>query len=331
MIRIALAVIFLISWLGMGWAQQSSTPQKNDPPLELKKKSSADQGKNKLPELKLLDPSAQGKPKADGDQKQKKVPELKPLEPGDLKEKKDRKLKLPEKKGEENSSKAEDPKKVMARIAQNMESADTLLKKEDTGKNTRDIQSKILEDLDKLIHQQQQQEENQKKKQQQERDQKKKESECKNPGESQNPKSKNQTGEKKNGPGSASMPGIGQGQQGSKAQPQKQPGNKKSGNKPKELDNEKKGKPKEEPKLTKEEKGKTGIDQKASDKDNKDISMAKKNTIAELYRDVWGHLPEKARMEMDAYSRSQFMPQYDQILRQYYRTIAEQGRRREKE
>ena len=34
---------------------------------------------------------------------------------------------------------------------------------------------------------------------------------------------------------------------------------------------------------------------------------------------------------MDVYSRERFMPRYEEILRQYYRTIAEQGRRKEGE
>jgi uncharacterized protein (TIGR03067 family) len=54
-----------------------------------------------------------------------------------------------------------------------------------------------------------------------------------------------------------------------------------------------------------------------------------KNTIADLFKDIWGHLPQTKRMEMDAYSKERFMPKYDDLLRQYYRTIAEQGRKRE--
>jgi hypothetical protein len=32
---------------------------------------------------------------------------------------------------------------------------------------------------------------------------------------------------------------------------------------------------------------------------------------------------------MDAYSKERFLPKYDDLLRQYYRTIAEQGRKKE--
>jgi hypothetical protein len=51
--------------------------------------------------------------------------------------------------------------------------------------------------------------------------------------------------------------------------------------------------------------------------------------IADLYKDVWGHLPETLRMEMDQYSREQFMPKYSDLLKQYYTTIAENGRKKD--
>ena len=49
--------------------------------------------------------------------------------------------------------------------------------------------------------------------------------------------------------------------------------------------------------------------------------------IADLYKDVWGHLPESLRQEMDQYSREQFMAKYSDLLQQYYSTIAEKGRK----
>ena len=49
---------------------------------------------------------------------------------------------------------------------------------------------------------------------------------------------------------------------------------------------------------------------------------------ADLYKDIWGHLPETLRKEMDAYSRVEFMMKYNDLLKQYYSTIAEKGRRK---
>jgi hypothetical protein len=46
--------------------------------------------------------------------------------------------------------------------------------------------------------------------------------------------------------------------------------------------------------------------------------------LADLYKDVWGHLPDRLRQEMDLYYREKFMPRYSELLRQYYATLAEQ-------
>jgi len=60
------------------------------------------------------------------------------------------------------------------------------------------------------------------------------------------------------------------------------------------------------------------------------ISAPRKNDPNfEEYKDVWGHLPESLRAEMNAYSNpAPFMPKYDDLIKKYYRTIAEQGRRK---
>jgi hypothetical protein len=51
--------------------------------------------------------------------------------------------------------------------------------------------------------------------------------------------------------------------------------------------------------------------------------------LADLYKDIWGHLPETMRAEMNAYaSREEFMSKYKDQLKQYYSTIAEKGRKK---
>jgi hypothetical protein len=52
------------------------------------------------------------------------------------------------------------------------------------------------------------------------------------------------------------------------------------------------------------------------------------NKLADLFKDVWGHLPETMREEMDAYSRAKFIPKYELLLKEYYRTLSEQGSRK---
>jgi hypothetical protein len=49
---------------------------------------------------------------------------------------------------------------------------------------------------------------------------------------------------------------------------------------------------------------------------------------ADMYKDIWGHLPETLRKEMDAYSRVEFMSKYNDLLQQYYKRISEKGRTR---
>ena len=55
----------------------------------------------------------------------------------------------------------------------------------------------------------------------------------------------------------------------------------------------------------------------------------KKTTIADLHREVWGHLPQKQRQEMEIYGKQRFLPKYEDLLRQYYRTISESDRRKD--
>ena len=53
--------------------------------------------------------------------------------------------------------------------------------------------------------------------------------------------------------------------------------------------------------------------------------------VGDLYKDVWGHLPQRLRQEMDLYYREQFMPRYQELLRQYYSSLAERRRSTDKE
>ena len=53
------------------------------------------------------------------------------------------------------------------------------------------------------------------------------------------------------------------------------------------------------------------------------------NPNADLYKEAWGHLPPALRAEMMAYSNDkQFMAKYDELIKRYYRSIAEEGRKK---
>ena len=60
-----------------------------------------------------------------------------------------------------------------------------------------------------------------------------------------------------------------------------------------------------------------------------DVTLELRARLADLYKDIWGHLPETMRAEMNAYaSREEFMTKYRDLLKQYYTTIAEKGPRK---
>jgi hypothetical protein len=42
-----------------------------------------------------------------------------------------------------------------------------------------------------------------------------------------------------------------------------------------------------------------------------------------IAKQVWGHLPEKLRQQMNQYYNERFMPKYGDLLRQYYSSLAE--------
>ena len=44
-------------------------------------------------------------------------------------------------------------------------------------------------------------------------------------------------------------------------------------------------------------------------------------------KQVWGHLPDRLRQEMNQYYKEQFMPKYNDMLRQYYSRLAEGDKR----
>lgn len=50
--------------------------------------------------------------------------------------------------------------------------------------------------------------------------------------------------------------------------------------------------------------------------------------ITDVVKDIWGHLPETLRQEMDHYYRDRFMPRYRDLLQEYYSRIAERDRTR---
>lgn len=77
--------------------------------------------------------------------------------------------------------------------------------------------------------------------------------------------------------------------------------------------------------------GKGGREQTA---DPNQPGMGGRNTtkqpdrITDFAKDIWGHLPETLRQEVDHYYRDRFMPRYRDLLQEYYGRLAERDRAR---
>jgi hypothetical protein len=232
----------------------------------------------------------------------------------------------------------EDPKEILARIAKNLEAAEDRLKNQDPGKQTSKIQGDIVKDLDELLKQQQ-------KKQQQQ----------------QQASSKSSSGGGGGGGAQSSTGGQsgqgGQGGQGGQAGTQTtQKGSSKGGQTAKgqnggQTSKDKKGQggtqtAKNQGGASKDKKGTSGsAAKKGQDQSAKGgkggaggsggggikREPPKTTNLADVLRteqDIWGHLPQAKRLEMDVYQRDRIPPQYEELLRQYYRSIAERHRRK---
>jgi hypothetical protein len=234
-----------------------------------------------------------------------------------------------EKKGPD--AKGKDQPDLAARVAKNMKAAEERLKQSDPGDVTRKIQRDVVDDLDEMI----------------------KQNDKSQGGKSGQRSQRQQSGKK--GDQSDSKSGLdqqpgnpqdGKGDEKNQQEPDKQHGTAKGGKK-----DDGQGKDKDQGK----ESGKEGLAKNDGDKDKdkgnvkgqpggkdgkdslaggqgsskRDSDKAKRDLTAELNRVPWGKLPDKMRLEMDVYSKERFMPRYDDLLRQYYRSIAEQSMKKD--
>jgi hypothetical protein len=187
----------------------------------------------------------------------------------------------------------EDEKEVLQRINKNMRSVEERLGNKELNEGTRQLQEDILKDLESLIRLSQQQ--------------------LDSGGSSAD---------------SSSSPEMQSKQQsGSQSQRRQQARNNRN--------NQRKQMAKNRP-MGGQQQGKQGEqsqDQMANNTGNEGGAGGKSapgpDRNADLYKDVWGHLPEALRAEMNAYSNPQpFMNKYDELIKKYYTTIAEKGRRK---
>jgi hypothetical protein len=269
----------------------------DDPPVRLKKRSRPD----------AAEPPPQ-EPQKPAEPPKEPKERLKPREPkqGEPKEGDDP--------GPAGDDAQPDEAEVLNRVGKNMRTSEDRLDHAELTDGTRQVQEDIIKDLDSLINQLKNGGEGQDQNDQQDQQ-----------GDQQNQQDKQQ-GAKQKQNGQTKI-GMGKqkrslrGQQQAKAQQGRKP----AGQKP--------GQQQGQQAMAQNQNGgqnqQQGAQQPALEGGRGGQSEAAPSKLAEMYKDVWGHLPETMRAEMNAYSREQFMAKYNDLIKQYYSTVAEKSRKKE--
>jgi hypothetical protein len=197
------------------------------------------------------------------------------------------------KRPDDDSDPVEDPEKLKDLIAKDMQSAEQKLKAYDPGSETQSLQDRVIKNLDKLLDL------------------------ARNP-----PQSDQQ-----------------QQQQQSKGQMGKQKSGQKQGQMSRRQ--ERMMRRQQQERLARgQQKGQMPQGQQDQDQQEQNQQANRNNPrfgggntsgkadrMSDIVKDIWGHLPETLRQEVDHYYRDQFMPRYRDLLQQYYSRLAEQERR----
>jgi hypothetical protein len=191
-----------------------------------------------------------------------------------------------------------DEQEVLGRVNKNMRAAEDRLANRELNDGTRQLQDDILKDLDALINQVQNGGQGQ-----DQNDQQAQQNDNQQGGKQQARRNRSQ------GQGQP-RPGIG-GRRGNRRQAARRPGGQKQGSG-----------------------GQAQSNQKAQNGNSLQgggggQSGGAPNKLAEIYKDRWGELPETMREAMNAYQKEHFMLRYDDLIKQYYTTVAEKNRRKE--
>jgi len=186
----------------------------------------------------------------------------------------------------------EDEKEVLNRISRNMRSAEDRLANRELGEGTEQLHRDILKDLDLFLQMQNQQNSDSSSSPDQQQD-------------AQNQPNQ-QSRQKQQGQQNQQARGNRRGSRRQMARGNQQQGNQQQGNQQEQM-------------------AKSGGQNPGGGNAKKEEGA---NKIADIYKDVWGHLPESLRGEMNAYSREHFMAKYKDLIEQYYSSISEKGRRK---
>jgi hypothetical protein len=203
------------------------------------------------------------------------------------------------------AAKEEDDKELLERIGKNMRAVEEKLGNRELGEPTRQQQRDILDDIDKLLKKSEQQQQ-----QNQDQDQDRQPPQAGGDRQKQNQKQKMNRQQKGGKQGKQRPRRQLRSERDRDRDGKQQPGQEKQGQQ-KEGD-------KPEPKSG-DKPGAGGGNDRPQERD----------LTADLYRNIWGHLPETLRAEMNAYSNpSPFLPRYDRVISEYYKTIARKGRQK---
>jgi hypothetical protein len=196
----------------------------------------------------------------------------------------------------EVSEPAEDPAKLREIITKDMQSAEQKLQANDPGRETRQAQDRALHNIDKLIEL------------------------ARNPPPPQSqPDSSPPMGGQPQG-GSQSQPQGGMSRRERREQQRRQMEQQGRGGQQRPMPGD--------PSQTETGTGQTGSGRTPTGGRGRPESDGMADRFADVAKDIWGHLPETLRQEVDHYYRDQFMPRYRDLLQQYYSRLAERDRGR---
>lgn len=285
----------------------------DEPPLRLKKKKKADANPTGAEEKKAEEKKPEAKkPEEKKEQAKEEMPgeitrDGEPIDPG------------------------EDEKEVLERVARNMKAVEERIVNKELNEGTRQLQEDIVKDLESLIRSSEggggggegggggddqndpQNQQGQKGGQQGQKSGQKGQKGNQQGKKGQQQGQQGQQGQKGGEKGQQGQKSGQQGQQGQKGSQQGQKGGQ-QGQKGGQEGNEK-------------QQGMGGGNPGAG---NGKDEPPQPNREGEVFKDPWGHLPETLRQQMHAYaSREKYMDKHHDLIKQYYKTIAAQGRKKE--
>jgi hypothetical protein len=194
---------------------------------------------------------------------------------------------------DDDSDPVEDPEKLKEQIAKDMQSAEQKLKAYDPGADTQSLQDRVIKNLDKLLDL------------------------ARNPP----PSDQQQQQQQQQGKMGKQKSGQKQGQMSRRQQRMQRR---------QEQERLARGQQKGRMPMGQQDQDQQEQNQQANRNDPRfggGNTSGKANGMSDIVKDIWGHLPETLRQEVDHYYRDQFMPRYRDLLQQYYSRLAEQERR----